>query len=156
MGSRVISPEIVRSGELWDLGSGNGFPGIVFSILNEDVLVRCLDSDERKISFLRQLALNLELNVKTTCLRLEEFDLKIGQAIARGFAPLGKFLGLGAGKFAPGSKVFQFKGPGWEKELREGSELKSDWEIEPVGEYLLPAGADGIEEKRTILRMQRL
>jgi len=155
-GCSFVSKELDQQNEVWDVGSGNGFPGIVLAILNDKLLVRCLDSDERKISFLRQLSLNLNLNVKTTCLRLEDFDLKIQQAVARGFAPLGKFLSLAKDKFDQGSTIFHFKGAEWERELSESKDLSSLWETKPIGEYKLPVNDLGISEGRVILRSRRL
>ena len=55
--------EEAASAEIWDIGSGNGFPGVVFAILRPSAGVICVESDERKASFLKQLGLRLELDI---------------------------------------------------------------------------------------------
>src|SRR5260221_7247974 len=59
LGCRSFINDIPKGAEVWDLGSGNGIPGVVLSILRPDLRVICVDSDERKIGFLKQLGLQL-------------------------------------------------------------------------------------------------
>lgn len=47
---------------LLDIGTGAGFPGMVIKILYPSIHVTLLDSNNKKISFLQELAMKLKLN----------------------------------------------------------------------------------------------
>ena len=55
MGAQIVRKKANRNEYLYDLGSGNGFPGLVYSILYPDQKVILLDSDERKCEFLKHV-----------------------------------------------------------------------------------------------------
>jgi len=59
----------------YDIGSGNGLPGIVFSILNPAVNITLFDNDSKKIQFLKTIVYRLDLNAKVLqgCLRKNTF-----------------------------------------------------------------------------------
>lgn len=76
---------------LLDIGSGAGFPGIVLAIVNPNILVTCLDSNNKKTKFLEELINKLNLsNVRVVHDRAEnyakdhlnEFDYVTARAVA--------------------------------------------------------------------------
>lgn len=61
-----------------DIGSGAGFPGIVLKILYPEILLTLIDSLQKRIEFLNNLALRIKLNdVKALHGRAEEFGQNI-------------------------------------------------------------------------------
>lgn len=58
---------------LLDIGTGPGFPGMVLKIIYPHLQITLMDSNNKKISFLRALAQELNLNVEIIYGRAEEF-----------------------------------------------------------------------------------
>ncbi|VWL85396.1 16S rRNA (guanine(527)-N(7))-methyltransferase RsmG [Oceanivirga miroungae] len=76
-----------------DIGTGAGFPGLVLAILNPDKNFLLVDSVKKKVDFLNEVILDLNLkNVKTSDKRAEELIKtnreKFDVALARGVANL--------------------------------------------------------------------
>lgn len=103
-----------------DLGSGGGFPGLVISIvaeeLAEDLRVTLVESDQRKAAFLRTAAMDLGLLVDIRTTRIESTEpLGADVLSARALGPLPQLLGYaskhlsasGVGLFLKGRSVAQ-------------------------------------------------
>lgn len=76
---------------LYDLGSGGGFPGLVLAILLKDrgIDVHLIEADQRKCTFLREVARLTDTPVMVHAERIEGIDLPPADVItARAFAPL--------------------------------------------------------------------
>ena len=58
---------------LLDIGTGPGFPGMVLKIVYPHLQITLMDSNNKKISFLKALAQELNLNVEIISGRAEEF-----------------------------------------------------------------------------------
>lgn len=58
---------------LLDIGTGPGFPGMVLKIIYPHLQITLMDSNNKKISFLKALAQKLNLNVEIIYGRAEEF-----------------------------------------------------------------------------------
>jgi 16S rRNA (guanine527-N7)-methyltransferase len=155
-GCRIFSLFVQPKGFL-DLGSGNGFPGIVFAILNPGLTIECVDSDERKIVFIKQFALRNGLrNLSASCIRIENLNSPVFQATAKGLGALGKIFSLLEANTNSGSVLFLFKGPEWESEMKELTAKQcSTWNISVIGTYELPQNASHVSESRVILRALR-
>jgi 16S rRNA (guanine527-N7)-methyltransferase len=66
---------IPESGNLIDIGSGGGFPGIPIAINRPGFQVTLVESNSRKASFLKRVSRETELNnLKVLHLRAEELD----------------------------------------------------------------------------------
>lgn len=64
-------------GSVLDVGSGAGFPGVVLAILRDDLQITLLDSLNKRVNFLNQLIMLLQLkNVKAVHARVEDFKEK--------------------------------------------------------------------------------
>lgn len=126
---------------LYDLGSGNGFPGLVFSLLRSEVEVILVEADARKCEFLKHVIHVAESkNCKVMNVRIEALKMTDMQAaISRGFASVSKTL-LSVNKiFAKGGRCYHMKGSNWGTEIAElPSQLISLWKPELLSEYVLP------------------
>lgn len=129
------------TGPVYDVGSGNGLPGIVLGILNPQLAVQLVESDSRKCEFLKHAVHVLKLsNVQVMNVRLESLkDTNLGVGISRGFATIAKTI-LACNKiFRKGGKFYHLKGPSWSREIADiPSQLIAVWNPELVGEYSLP------------------
>jgi 16S rRNA (guanine527-N7)-methyltransferase len=136
---------------IFDVGSGNGLPGIILGILEPEREVELVESDSRKCEFLKHAVHALKLtNVKVQNVRLETLqtaNMKVG--ISRGFASISKTC-LACNKIFPiGGQFFHLKGNSWSSEIAEiPSQLISVWTPELVGEYSLPAS----QARRAVVR----
>ena len=71
---------------IFDIGSGNGLPGIIFSILYPDITVHLYDTDQRKCAFLKSVVHKLSLNatvVNKTYLSIEKKSIFVSKAFMR-------------------------------------------------------------------------
>ena len=80
------------SGNILDLGSGAGFPGLILAMMgNENISV--IESDEKKCTFIREIALLSDTNIKIYNSRIEDLSfLKPTLITARALAPLNKLI----------------------------------------------------------------
>jgi len=79
-----------------DLGSGAGFPGMVLSILGSDD-VHLVESDQRKVMFLREVAREVGSDAHIHGVRVEKLPrFPVDVVTARAFAPLDRLLGEAA------------------------------------------------------------
>ncbi len=141
---RMIFQAHPQLSEIYDIGSGNGFPGIVFAILYPQVTVKLLDSDQRKCEFLKHIASLLRLsNVSVLNQTFESLpDASIRVAICRGFASISKTILLARKPFVKGGAIYHLKGDSWSAEVGEiPTQLCSVWTPSLVGEYKLPVGS---------------
>lgn len=121
-------------GELGDLGSGAGFPGLVVAILRPEARVTLVDSRRSKVVFLKDVKRQLGLdNVTVVHGRLEELEGKLALklAAARALGSIEKVLAPSLRVLSPGGRLVLFKGPQWQVEVeaarviaaQEGAEI---------------------------------
>lgn len=137
--------QIMKSGypvkKIWDLGSGSGFPGIVFAVLFPSVEVHLIDSDQRKAEFLKQVVATLKLsNVVVHNQAIEKLGPNsVEFAVCRGFHELTKTMMMMRSIVQPGGVIFHMKSDVWGLELsRVPAQLCSIWDTGLVGNYELP------------------
>lgn len=138
---RMVVKGLVPGKPVWDLGSGNGFPGLVLGILNPAIKVVLFDRDSRKVDFLRHVVNHLKLsNVETRVGQIEDVPPgSLHNVISRGFAPLSRSLLVCRKQLALGGRFFHLKGDGWATELGAvPSQLFSFWSPSLYGQYQLP------------------
>lgn len=108
-----------------DLGSGGGFPGLVFSALLADIdggKIILVESLQKKTAFLRQVNRQMKGAAKVITSRIEEVDLegfKPEIVSARALASLDKLLSLSAPWLQEGAIGLFHKGREFEAELSE-------------------------------------
>lgn len=140
LGAQIVLNDSA-AGVIHDLGSGNGFPGMIIGILAPAVELVLVESDRRKAEFLKHTAATLGLrNVSVLVSRVEEIeDESLEGAVCRGFANLPKTL-LKSRKLLPvGGKLYSFKGPEWSFEIAQMPEqICSTWNTQLLADYMLP------------------
>lgn len=139
----------------YDLGSGNGFPGIVFGILANEKKFVLVDRDIKKIEFLKHIVNELKLsNVACDVKNIgQDSSFKIEQSVSRAMAPMGRVLKSSRDCFEKNGKIYLMKTPKWESELAtDHVHLEKTWSWRVVHEYSLPQ-EDG---KRVIIEATRV
>ena len=144
LASRIILQHHEGLKSLHDFGTGAGFPGMVFAILNPAISVTLVDYDVKKVEFLKEVASSLKLsNVIVEGKTVESLpEGSVQAAVVRGFSNISKTV-LSARKcVVKGGALYHLKGEEWGIELAEiPSQLCSIWSPSLVGEYRLPIGA---------------
>lgn len=106
-------------GDLYDLGSGAGLPGLVLAIMGRRH-VHLVESDQRKAQFLREVTRSLDLPVKIMVQRIESLPEGCATIVtARALAPLPRLLDLAVPLLRPGAICFFLKGKAARDELTE-------------------------------------
>jgi 16S rRNA (guanine527-N7)-methyltransferase len=121
-----------RSGLWLDLGSGGGFPGIVISIIakgcGRDMAVRLIESDGRKVAFLREAVRSLSLDAEVIHSRIEvALPQKADVVSARALAPLADLLSFAERHIRSTGVALFSKGERYEEELLAA---KLDWSFD--------------------------
>ncbi|MBS1198325.1 MAG: rRNA m(7)G-527 methyltransferase [Proteobacteria bacterium] len=108
--SLAILPWLNES-NLLDVGSGGGLPGIPLAIVRPELAVTLVDAVQKKVSFLQQAVIELELpKVQAVHARVEALQGQFGQIVSRAFADLSDFVGLTRHLLAPDGCWLAMKG----------------------------------------------
>lgn len=139
---------------IFDIGSGNGFPGVVLGILDPKREFVLVESDQRKSEFLKHAICSLQMkNMSVMNVRLENLQgTAIKFAVSRGFASISKTLLLCNRIFGKTGNFYHLKGNNWSSEIVDlPSQLISAWTPRLVGEYTLPVS----QARRAIVATQK-
>lgn len=80
---------------LLDIGTGAGLPSVIVAIMRPDWQVVALDSNGKKVRFIKQMAGELGLkNITPVASRIEDFDEKFTLITSRAFASLTDFVAV--------------------------------------------------------------
>ena len=113
-------------GNIFDFGSGAGFPGLVLAIMGHKKI--CLvESDQKKCTFLREVAMLCEIEVSIFNTRIENLEYKdVYLIMSRALAPLSKlidYVELFIDKSPSNKKLFPnmlfLKGKSYKKEISD-------------------------------------
>lgn len=138
-----------------DIGTGGGLPGLALAKECPEVYFTLIDSREKKIQAVKNIAENVGLeNVEVIAGRLEDlahekkYREQFDAVTARALAPLPTLLEYAAGFIKEGGQLFAWKGSEFLDELKasEAAQEALDLHFEEAYEYTLPEG-----EARTIL-----
>ena len=111
-----------------DLGSGGGFPGMVVAIANagdENRVVHLVESDKRKVAFLREVSRETGAKAEIHAGRIENILPEIADRIhfdvvsARALAPLNGLINYAQPVLKKGAVGLFLKGKGWLDELTD-------------------------------------
>jgi len=141
--------------EIYDVGSGNGFPGLVLAILWPSSKIHLVEIDQRKSEFLKHCISTLGLGNADVIIRgIETLPEKSIQfAVSRGFASLAKSILSTRKVFKKGGRYFHLKGEEWANEIGSiPSQLCTFWSPSLVSEYKLPVG----EIKYAIVKTEKI
>jgi 16S rRNA (guanine527-N7)-methyltransferase len=143
MATRIITKAEPNLKKIYDFGSGAGFPGIVFAILNTSIDVVLVESDGRKSEVLKEMAQGLGLkNISVLHQGIETLpEGSVQTAMARGYASISKSILTCRKLFPKGGHLFHLKGQEWGLEISEiPTQLCSVWSPSLVGDYKFPTG----------------
>ncbi|TAL83542.1 MAG: 16S rRNA (guanine(527)-N(7))-methyltransferase RsmG [Rhodanobacter sp.] len=137
--SLAILPHVCGD-TLADLGTGPGLPGIPLAIAAPGRQILLVDSNGKKVRFLREAIRELKLEgVRAQQSRVEDVHESFDCITARAFASLADMLRWGGHLLAPGGIWLAMKGKRPDDELRDipaGFELRATHELSVPG---LPA-----------------
>ena len=131
-------------GNLADLGTGPGLPGIPLAIARPDLQVVLVESNGKKARFLREAVRQLKLaNVQVAESRIEALDRPgaFDAITARALATLPQILEFGGHLLAPGGKLLAMKGMRPDEEI---AALPRGWRLETLHRLTVP----GLEGER--------
>jgi 16S rRNA (guanine527-N7)-methyltransferase len=134
---------------LVDVGSGAGLPGIPIAIARPELQITLLDSNHKKVAFLRQVKAELALtNVTIVCERAEAWHPQQGFEIvvSRAFADLADFARQASHLVATGGQLLAMKGVYPYEEI---AALPTGCELESVIELQVPT----LSAKRHLVAM---
>ena len=117
--------EIPSNAKVIDVGTGAGFPGIPLKIVRPDIKITLLDSLQKRVNFLEQVAVLLKLK-DVTCVHAraedfcknsrEKFDVSCSRAVAQ-IPTLSEYL---VPFVKVGGKVIMYKSQKVEEEIERG------------------------------------
>jgi 16S rRNA (guanine527-N7)-methyltransferase len=135
-------------GKVIDIGTGAGFPGFVFKILNEDIELTLLESSLKKVNFLKMLQVELDLykNMEVLHERAEDLGQMQGYrtsfdiVTSRAVASLNVLVEYTAPFCKENGKILLYKGPSYQEELEEAQSAlqKLNLSIKQVHELAIP------------------
>jgi len=152
----VVSELLPARGELVDIGSGAGLPGIVLALLRPSLNVVLLEPLLRRAVFLEECVAELGLaNVSVLRARAEEkqaiAEIAADVATARAVAPLDRLVGLAAGLLRPGGQLLAIKGQSAADELAAAKPALSRLGVRSA--EVLQAGHGMVVSATTVVRV---
>ncbi|MBR71937.1 MAG: 16S rRNA (guanine(527)-N(7))-methyltransferase RsmG [Rhodospirillaceae bacterium] len=114
-------PQKLHSGQIYDVGTGAGFPGLVLSIMGVKN-VNLIDSDTRKCTFLREVVRQTEVNANVINAHLpkdaqQNIYPEASVIFARALAPLPKLLDIVFPVISPTTCCILLKGEKFNEEI---------------------------------------
>ena len=122
-----------------DVGSGAGLPGTVLAIMCPQAIVHCVDTVEKKATFIRYVAGVLRLpNLRAHHARIEELPpFNADLVVSRAFASLLDFATLAGRHVRPQGHLLAMKGKEPSEEIAELHE-NSAWRVAHVDPLQVP------------------
>ncbi len=155
LSAEIVIEKLNKNNILYDIGSGNGFPGLVYSALDPSLKITLVDTDQRKCEFLKHTISLLGLvNASVLNLAVEKLpEGSVHQAVARGFAPLPRAMLIMRKTVSVGGVMFHLKSEEWSQEVSQvPSQLCSVWQPTLIGQYDLPS----LAHKMYIVRADKI
>jgi len=154
----VLNVEDLNGKTVMDIGTGAGFPGIVLKILCPDMKITLVDSQNKRILFLKEVCDLLELNdVECIHARAEELDRKFRAScdvvVSRAVAQLDLLCELSMPYVRQGGQFLSMKGPSCEEEVeRAKTAVKKLGGMTPqIRKYTIP----GTEVMHSIVQIKK-
>ena len=151
----LVADLVPERGELVDIGSGAGLPGIVLAMLRPGVQVVLLEPLLRRSVFLEECVTALDLP-NATVLRARAEDktasrIRADVATARAVAPLDRLVGWAAPLLRPGGQLLAIKGQSAAAELEAAEPVLSRLGVRSA--EVLQAGHGRVVSATTIVRV---
>lgn len=146
--SLSILPQ-VTDGSLIDVGTGAGLPGLVLAIARPGLRVTLLDSNGKKVRFLRQVIAELKIaNAQAVQSRVEEHEARYDVVTSRAFATLADMLAWSGQLAVEGGCFLAMKGQRPDEEI---AALPQGFRAVDV----LPLAVPFLDEERHLVRIVR-
>ncbi len=147
--SASLAPWVSSGQRLLDIGTGAGLPGVVLAILVPGLHVTCLDSNGKKIRFIRQVVMEQGLStVEPVQARIEGFTCEepYDRITSRAFAAMHDTIAASQHCLRQGGQYLFMKGQ------RPDGELAA---LDPAWEALAaePLAVPGLAEQRHLVRI---
>lgn len=122
-----------------DVGSGAGLPGVVIAIMMTNAKVTCVDTVEKKMSFVRQMISVLKLeNLQAVHARVENMvSEKYDVVTSRAFASLKDFANLAGHHVDEKGYLLAMKGKEPTEEI-EDLLKETNWKVQSIQSLLVP------------------
>lgn len=131
--SAAVVPFLLARGTVADVGSGAGFPGIVIALLRPDLEVSLIETMERRVAWLQDVALELDLdNVTIRRARAEEVRDRFDAVTARAVANLTKLVRITAPILRRGGCLLALKGAKAEVEAEAAKYVIKKAKLDPA------------------------
>ena len=119
------------SGSLLDIGTGAGLPAVIIAICQPERSCTALDSNQKKIRFIKQISSELGLsNMQPIASRIEAHEASYAVVTSRAFASLIDFVEVAQPRMANGGYLCAMKGKAPSEE--ELQALEGDWHIKTI------------------------
>ena len=119
------------SGSLLDIGTGAGLPAVIIAICQPERQCTALDSNQKKIRFIKQISSELGLtNMQPIASRIEAHEASYDVVTSRAFASLIDFVEVAQPRLADGGYLCAMKGKAPSDE--ELQALESAWQIKTI------------------------
>jgi 16S rRNA (guanine527-N7)-methyltransferase len=141
----------LEGGQICDVGTGAGFPGLPLAVCNPQRHFTLIDSSAKKIRFVAHAAERMGLtNVTAVHARSEKFTptVPFDSVVVRALAPLPRLLELVAPLCSPGTRVLAMKGRRPDEEL---AAVPAPWQVVGVRELVVP----GLDAARCLVVLTR-
>ena len=132
--------------EVLDLGSGNGFPGIVCGILYPNTSFVLCERSRKRAEFLKQTLFQLKCtNVKVLCQTAEELKTRFSLILSKATGPLNQTLKLLENLLDESGTAILWKSPNWKQIWPENAPFSAN--------VLKPYSIEG--KKRILLQIKK-
>jgi 16S rRNA (guanine527-N7)-methyltransferase len=158
--SLIPVPVLPSEGNLLDIGSGAGFPALIIKIAKPDLKIRLIESNGKKVSFLRYVIHILKLKdiepvnkrIETISDEIREWECDI--ITSRAMKGLNDVIRLSCSFLKNGGFLVGFLGKNREEELSNARELMDQYNLHTYKtiNYTL----SGKDSERTIVVLQKL
>lgn len=147
----ILDKKTVSSVQIVDVGSGGGLPGVVLAIMSPWT-VHCIDSVQKKMAFVQQMAGKLNLpNLRAHHARIEALEpFGADIVISRAFSSLADFTRLAGVHVADDGCMLAMKGRQPDEEIAALT-AENEWTVESVETLSVPE----LEAHRCVLRLSR-
>ena len=145
----LVALPYVRHGPVLDVGSGAGLPGIPLAITRPDLHFTLLDSNGKKIRFIKQVVITLQMaNVDVVQSRVENYQppRPFTLIVSRAFSSLEQFIRLTRHLLAPQGEWLTWKGQLDETELQAVTKMA---EVQAT----IPVQLPGVSGPRQLVRL---
>lgn len=135
------------AGTLLDIGTGAGLPAVIIAICQPERRCTALDSNQKKIRFIKQISSELGLtNVQPIAARIEAHEGRYAVVTSRAFASLIDFVAAAQPRLADDGRLCAMKGKAPTND--ELQALKQQWHIKAI-ELTVP----NLQESRHLIEL---